>query len=233
MVYLSKRKRYDKYIGMKVCPSCGDKFPPNYQICSRCLVELPEINEKENRLHKRLSVAFLCLFIAVFLVDFVAGTALVIETGKEMFSAVNDYSVLEDDVGNQRVSFTDEEGNDAFYDRYGEKYYDNLDLALYDREGVLYYFVYENSELCFFKDEGSGVWDADNVLLAKYCFVDEDGYFVYLDNPEPVKIVEPDKEKEYYFDTPYTDGKGNFYYPALAASWTADGVLVTSREQIK
>lgn len=232
MVYLSKRKAYDRNIGMKVCPSCGNKCPPSYEICNRCLVELPGIDVKKSGLYKKLATVFLSLFIAVFLIDFVSGSVVVGKTVKEMINSFDEYDEYVD-YGLGRISFLNDKGEEVYYDRNGEENYDTLDLPVYDREGNCYYFVYEGGEFCFYKDEGKNEWNEDNVLFARYCFVDEEGYFVYLDDPEPVKIIEEDKVIEYYFDTPYTDGKGNFYYPALEASWTPDGELITSREQIK
>ena len=232
IVYLSKRKRYDRNIGMKVCPSCGDKYPSNFQICSRCLVELPEVNEKKNSLNKKLSTVFLCLFIAVFILDLVGGAAVVGYSIKEWSAELDEISESLNEYP-ERISFEDSEGDIIYYDRNGEKNYDNLDFPLYDRNGNVYYFVLDEGKMGFYKDDGKDNWNDANFILNEDCFVDEEGYFVILDGDDPVKIVEEGKEINYYFDTPYTDGKGNLYYPALSASWNEKGELITSAKQIQ
>ena len=47
-VFLSKRKKFPGP-KMKVCPICGDKYPEVYQVCGRCLIELPENQQEEKK----------------------------------------------------------------------------------------------------------------------------------------------------------------------------------------
>ena len=57
LVFLLKRKDFPGP-DLKVCPSCGNKCPVNYEVCNRCLVELPEINTEEKAKQKKLSKIF-------------------------------------------------------------------------------------------------------------------------------------------------------------------------------
>lgn len=231
MVYLSKSKEYKKSSGMKICPCCGDRYYPNFQICSRCLIELPEVDTKKSGMYKKLSKIFLCVFICIFVVDLIIGSVAI-------GSSVKDWSAELDNISEnleeypERISFEDSEGDTIYYDRNGEKNYNNLDFPLYDRNGNVYRFVLDEGKMGFYKDDGEKDWNDANFILNEDCFVDEEGYFVILDGDDPVKIVEEGKEINYYFDTPYTDGKGNFYYPALSASWNEKGELITSQEQL-
>ncbi len=229
MVYLSQQKRYNKNIGKKVCPCCGDKYPPNFEICSRCLVELPEVDVKKQKLHKTLATAFLCAFIAFFLLDLVGGSVAVSEVVKDI-TGLSD--VLDDaDDYSDKIAVENEDGEAVYYDRLGIEYYDSLEVLLYDKDDNMYYFTYDGGKLCFYKEDGEYEWKDENLLLAEYCFVDKDGFFVYLEENTPVKSASEDTE--YYFDAPYTDEEGNVYYSALEASWNSDSELITSDEQIK
>ncbi|MEE1321989.1 MAG: hypothetical protein UHM85_10750 [Acutalibacteraceae bacterium] len=236
MVYLSKSKQYNKNVGMKVCPCCGDRYYPNFEICSRCLIELPEVDTAKSGLYKKLSKVSLCLFIVFFLFDLVLGSVAFVKGfeegfGEELTEVIGSFESL--DEGFDRIAFKNSDGEDIYYDRNGEENLDVLEVCLYDREGNIYYFTFEEGEMCFYKDEGEDEWNEDNVLIGKNCFIDESGYFVCFDENAPARIIEDGNEPEYYFEAPYTDSEGNIYYSAFEASWTPEGELITSKEQLK
>lgn len=224
LVYLFRERKYHKKIEVKVCEGCGKTYPANFEYCSDCLSELPEYKPEKKKQQKTLATVFVGLFAVLYIFNLISGSY-VISAGLKGFDA---YASAE-----SRIAFEDVDKALVYYDRNGEAYHDELDVVLYDREGNIYYFTFEEGEMCFYKDEGEDEWNEDNVLIGKNCFIDESGYFVCFDENAPARIIEDGNEPEYYFEAPYTDSEGNIYYSAFEASWTPEGELITSKEQLK
>lgn len=225
VVYLSKRKRYKK-IEYKVCGNCGDLYPQNYEICTRCLAELPDFEPKKKVQQKTLATVFLCLFFFVYIFDFVSGFVVVSDVLNSFGQAV---------TAESRIGFEDSEGNFVYYDRNGEEYYDELDLIIYDREGNMYYYTYDGGIDCFYKDDGEvSIWEEDDVIPVYNLLVDAEGYMVDVSDRDDITlIIDESTEYQYYFDAPYTDEEGNLYYSPMYASWNEKGELITSAEQVE
>lgn len=223
LVYFFRERRLHKKIEVKVCENCGKMYPTNFQYCSECLAELPEYQPEKKKQQKIFATVFLCLYVAIYLFNAVSSVH-VISSGLEVLSSK--------DTAESRICLKDTDGADVYYDRNGERYYDELEVPLYDREGNTYYYTYAGGD-CFHKDDGTvSLWEEDNDIYAEYCYVDEEGYFVDMSGKyDLVKIVETE-DSEYYFETPYTDGEGNLYYPAMYASWNKQGQLITSEDKI-
>lgn len=224
LFYLSKRRAY-KNIKVRICENCGTSHPINFEYCNRCLAKLPEYNPAKKAQQKTLAIVFACLFVVFYLFNFVSDFTVVTDL-------LGDYTGA--DTQQSRISFMDSDGYMVYYDRNGEEYYDAFEVVLYDRDGNSYYYEYYDGAECFYKDDGKvSLWEEDDYIPAYNCYVDEEGYFVDVSGENELAIVEfEEPETYYYFNTVYTDLKGNAYYPAMYASWNAEGELITSLEQL-
>lgn len=242
LVFLLKRKDFPGP-DLKVCPSCGNKCPVNYEVCNRCLVELPEINTEEKAKQKKLSKIFGTGLIVTELTAFFIGSVM----GVVMFRQIMDIAMGDYDSG-YRISV-----NGVFYDKKGNAYENENDVLLYDQEGRIYTHSvekvtaeegYEYDEYYYVRDDGEKYYESD-------CYVTNDGWF-YCDKGGLLEYYYPDtenmseeeldayyKEKmendesEYkYYDDYLVDKKGNVYYCAYEASWNEKGELITAENDV-
>lgn len=240
IVFLIKRKDFPGE-NFKVCPSCGGKYPVNYEICSRCLVELPAINPEEKAKEKKLSKLFGSAIIAVYALSVIAGI---------VFGIGFAYDIINDVLNsNDRIAV-----DGVFYDKKGISYENEDDVLLYDEDGRTYTYAtekvkdadfdYEYDEYYYVRDDGEKYFYYD-------CYVTEDGWF-YCDKGGLLEYYYPDTEKmsdeeldayykeqlelsneEYkYYNSSYVDKKGNKYYSAYEASWNEKGELITAENDV-
>lgn len=240
IVFLIKRKDFPGE-GFKVCPSCGAKYPVNYEICSQCLVELPVINAEEKKKEKKLAKIFGTAVIITYVAAMVSGIAL----GATMFSEIVD--TLSDTADRIAV-------DGVFYDKKGNTYKKDEDVLLYGKDGSTYTYTaetitdevydFEYEEYYYVRDDGEKYRIYD-------CYVTEDGWF-YCDKGDLLEYYYPDTENmseeeldEYYreqlelenadykyYNYSLTDKKGNVYYTAYEASWNEKGELITAENDV-
>lgn len=240
IIFLVKRKDFPGE-GFKTCPSCGAKYPVNYEICSQCLVELPVIDTEKQKKHKKLAKIFGGSIIAMYVLAVIAGI---------VFGAVLTYYGID--------SFMDSTDRIAvegvFYDKKGLSYENDNDVLLYDKDGKTYTYTVEkvyNEELEMEFDEYYYVSDDGKKYAVYDCYVTEDGWF-YCDKGYFLEFYLPDTDKmseeeldayyqeelekengEYkYYNSKYVDKKGNFYYLAYEASWNEKGELITEENDL-
>lgn len=250
LVFLLKRKDFPGP-DLKVCPSCGNRCPVNYEVCNRCLVELPEINTEEKAKQKKLSKIFGIGIIVTYVVSVIIGAVMAASMAKNIMDIVGNYENYEDYYGyieDDRMAV-----NGVFYDKKGNSYENEDDVLLYDKEGRTYTYTeekvtaeegYEYEEYYYVRDDGEKYYEYD-------CYVTADGWF-YCDKGDLLEYYEPDTEnmtKEeidaYYKEqmaldeAPYkyynyylVDKKGNIYYCAYEASWNEKGELITAKNDI-
>lgn len=236
IIFLIKRKEFPGP-KTKVCYQCGRKFPDSFQMCSNCVIDLPEINpkekEKERKLSKGFGIGIIVTYVAVLIVGIVMGA-----------TVMSDFDSLLDMTDRIAV-------NDVFYDKKGNSYEDEKKVPLYDEEGRVYTYteveitneedeLLSYTEYYFVRDDGEkySVYD---------CYVTEEGWF-YCDKGGFLEPFEEDTSSmseeeldayyreqlaadssEYrYYNYPYTDKDGNIYYGATEASWNEKGELITA-----
>ncbi len=195
-VFLSKRKKFPGP-KMKVCPFCGDKFPDVYQVCGRCLIELPENKTEDKQKENRIAKIFGWLFTVVFSAGAIVTVAALVVTVMYIFDSIDslDSTFLSD---SNRISCLTEDGSRVYYDKIGNTYEDGYDVLLYGKDGEIYkYLQSENdNELGFsetyYVSENGDCYDSYN------CYIDEDGYFFY---DEDETLVYP----EYLYEDIDTD----------------------------
>lgn len=242
LVFLLKRNDFPGP-DLKECPSCGNRCPVSYEVCNRCLVELPKIDTEEKAKQKKLSkilgIGVIVTCTASLLVSFaVAG---------KMFSSVIDIIGSFEDFyyENDRISV-----DGVFYDKKGNSYEDEDLVPLYDKEGRVYTYTviketdeeydYEYDEFYYIRDDGEKYYEID-------CYVTADGFFfcdkmeeLHYYEPDPDKMtaeeidayykqqMEADKAPYRYYNDYLIDKDGNVYYYAFEASWDANGELITA-----
>lgn len=238
IVFLIKRKDFPGE-NFKVCSQCGNKYPVNYEICSKCLIELPQINPEEKAKEKKRAKIFGWGIIVTYVVTFIVSI---------IFGAV-----FASDIFNSFLDSTDRISvNGVFYDKKGISYETAEDVLLYDEEGRTYTQTvetvsggedgdFEYEDYFYVRDDGEKYYLYD-------CYVTEDGWF-YCDKGGLLDVYYPDTESmseeeldayykeqmeinngEYkYYYYPYTDNKGNIYYNAYEASWNEKGELITEK----
>ncbi len=236
IIFLIKRKDFPGP-KTKVCHQCGRKFPDSFQMCSNCVIDLPEINpkekEKERKLGKGFGIGIIVTYVAALIVGIVMGA-----------TVMSDFDSLLDMTDRIAV-------NDVFYDKKGNSYEDEKKVPLYDEEGRIYTYteveitneedeLLSYTEYYFVRDDGEkySVYD---------CYVTEEGWF-YCDKGgflEPFEEdtssmseeeldayyqeqLEADSSEYRYYNYLYTDKDGNIYYGATEASWNEKGELITA-----
>lgn len=247
-VFLSQRKKFPGPT-TKVCYQCENRYPESFQMCTRCLIDLPEIDEAENAKNEKKAKIFCIGYILTTVVTFVAAIAL----GISVAAAVEDELTA---LGTNRLGVPDERGNLVYYDKMGNFYEDPYAVVIYDKDGNTYTYTTESNELfdetfyvseqgdkydsysCYVDLEGNFYYDKDGEI---WCDFEEDEYEddeeSYEGPQEPGKEnfddiysdIMADIENYRYYDDVLTDGKGNFYYWAEDASWNEKGELITAK----
>ena len=241
IVFAIKSKKF-RHENTKVCSQCGDKYPETFTMCSRCLIELPELNDPKRMKKKKLGKIFGVLFA-------VSAVASVVALGYYM---VNMYELAMEWAGtfesSYRIGITDENGQSVYYDKMGNAYTDPNAVVLYGKNGEVYTYTTvgetsEDDDAFYFEsqvyvDQDGNEYDPYN------SYVDEEGYFFYDENYE---IIWDDSEYDYeaeaenddyddlfdeenyrYYQDRYVDDDENIYYYAEDASWNEKGEIITA-----
>ena len=238
----SKKFRHEN---TKVCSQCGDKYPETFSMCSRCLIDLPELDDPQRMKKKKLGTIFGVLFYAVTVLTVIAVACLVVlvfNQTMDMFETLDT---------SYRIGITDENGETVYYDREGNAYTDPYAVLIYGRDDEVYTYTtiddatVEDGDAFYFEnnvyiDEDGNEYDPYN------CYVDEEGYFFYDENFEIIwddsdydYEVEEDYEidfddmlaEEYnyrYYQDRYVDDDENVYYYADEVSWNEKGEIITA-----
>lgn len=187
LVFLSKRKKFPG-ANMKVCPFCGDKFPDVYQVCGRCLIELPENKEEEKKKENKLAKIFGSVFTATFSVGAVVTVVALVMAAMYVFERIDGMETYLFDESN-RIPCVAEDGSRVYYDKMGNAYEDGFDVPLYGKDGEVYTYL-ENGTAdeygyydSYYVDENGDCYDT------YFCYVNEDGYFFY---DEDETLIYPD-----------------------------------------
>ena len=238
IAFAIKSKKF-RHENTKVCSQCGDKYPETFTMCSRCLIDLPELNDPKRIKKKKLGRLFGVIFALV--------TVASVATLGYLIATVYDLSM--DWIGtletSHRIGITDENGETVYYDKMGNTYTDPYAVVLYGKNGEVYNYTTvgeagEDDDAFYFEsqvyvDQDGNEYDPYN------CYVGEDGYFFYDENYE---IIWDDSEYDYdaeedvedwfednnyrYYQDRYTDDDGNFYYYAEEVSWNEKGEIITA-----
>jgi hypothetical protein len=237
IAFAVKSKKF-RHENTKVCSQCGDKYPETFSMCSRCLIDLPELDDPSRMKKKKLGKIFCGVFWVSMVALIVAVVTLMGIVAKQTMDLVqfdNNFSY--------RIPVETATGENLYYDREGNVYTDPWEVVIYDKDGKAY--TYEIKEV---EDEEYGLYedsfyvDEDgNNYVSYYCYVDENGYFYYDDDEEIYwydSDCDYDEEYEfddlfeeqdyrYYYDR-YIDKEGNFYYYAEEVSWNEKGEIITA-----
>lgn len=251
LVFLSKRKRFPGP-NMKVCPICGDKYPEVYQVCGRCLIDLPENVTAEKKKEKTISKAFGWGFVVLYSVFCISIVVFVGSMVSYIFEAVD---AADDSL---RIACTAEDGSKVYYDRNANAYEDAYDVIIYGKDGETYTYE-EDEEVDEYGYNMTYYVSSEGEKFVSYdCYVDEEGYFFYdedytlffpdsdyesEDYEEPL-IEEPESFDEFidlllseiteftnykFYENYCVDEEGNKYYWADEASWNQKGELITAQ----
>ena len=244
IAFAIKSKKF-RHENTKVCSQCGDKYPETFTMCSRCLIDLPELNDKGRMKKKKLGKIFGILFWIVTVISVVAVSALLVTVVNQTLDMLDDTAV------NYRIGITDETGETVYYDREGNAYSDPTAVLIYGKNGEVYTYttvddtsVSEEDAFYFetqvYVDQDGNEYDIYN------CYVDAEGYFFYDENYEIIwddsgydydsdeyedfddyELWYEDENYRYYQDR-YYDDDGNIYYYADEVSWNEKGEIITA-----
>lgn len=243
IVFAVKSKKF-RHENTKVCSQCGDKYPETFTMCSRCLIELPELDDPSRMKKKKLGKIFCGLFWGVIAALVVVMGILVSTVVDQTLGMVNDFS------SSYRIGFTDENGDTVYYDKEGNTYTDPYAVLIYGKDGEVYTYTTiedESADEDVFYFENTVYVDQDGNEYDPYnCYVDSDGYFFYDENFEIVwddsdynyeaeedfevdleELLAEDNNYRYYQDR-YIDDEGNLYYYADEVSWNEKGEIITA-----
>lgn len=243
LVFLIKRKDFpgDK---VKVCPQCQTAFYSNFVMCPNCLIDLPEYNSEIKQKEKKLSRLFGIAIIVLLMVTVVASLIWGVSMAQDI---INNEDIFDSEEYSYRIPV-----DGVFYDKMGNSYTNEYDVLLYGEDGTVYRYVEENYAIDgnsylsgFYKTEdGKKYYEYD-------CYVTSDGWF-YCDkgglldyySPDTGSMTEEELDEYYnnqmdslykdyrYYDEPFVDSDGNFYYYALEASWNEKGELITAENDV-
>ena len=237
IAFAIKSKKF-RHENTKVCSQCGDKYPETFNMCSRCLIELPELDDPKRMKKKKLGKVFCGLF-------WVVTVATVVAMGLLISTVVNqtlDFIPFDNNFS-YRIPIETVADETLYFDKEGNVYTDPWEVVIYDRAGKTY--TYEIKEV---EDEEYGLYEDSfyvdeegNNYESYWCYVDEEGYFYFDENQEIYwDDSDYDYEAEYevedffaeqsyrYYDDRYIDQEGNLYYYAEEVSWNEKGEIITA-----
>ena len=236
IAFAVKSKKF-RHENTKVCSQCGDKYPETFSMCSRCLIDLPELDDPGRMKKKKLGKTFCALFwvaMVALIVAVVTLMGIVAKQTMDLMQFDNNFSY--------RIPIETEAGEKLYFDREGNVYTDPWEVVIYDKDGKAY--TYEIKEV---EDEEYGLYEdtfyvdeEGNNYESYCCYVDEDGYF-YFDEDEEIFYDEANYEEyfgdsedyideetyRYYYDR-YIDDDGNIFYWAEEVSWNEKGEIITA-----
>lgn len=248
LVFLSQRKKFPGPT-TKVCYQCENRYPENFEMCTRCLIDLPEIDKEENAKNEKKAKVFCIGYVLTTIVTFIAGIALCVSVA----------GIVEDELtalSTSRLGVDDGSGNLVYYDKMGNSYEDPFAVVIYDKDGNAYTYTTEPGEFfeetfyvseqgdkydsynCYVDLEGNFYYDKDGAIWCE--FDEDDGEYEEIDEDDASEKNEKEDfediyddimseiENYRYYDDILTDGKGNFYYWAEDASWNENGELITA-----
>ena len=244
IAFAVKSKKF-RHENTKVCSQCGDKYPETFSMCSRCLIDLPELDDPKRMKKKKLGKIFCILFWVVSAISVVViGILVATVVGQTV-------DLLDESFSSYRIGFTDENGETVYYDKEGNTYTDPYAVLIYGKDGEVYtYTTIEDTgegEDAFYFENTVYIDEEGNEYDPYLCYVDEDGYFYYDENYEIVwddsdydyeaeedveidfdDLLEEDKNYRYYQDR-YIDEDGKLYYYADEVSWNEKGEIITKK----
>jgi hypothetical protein len=241
IVFAVKSKKF-RHENTKVCSQCGDKYPETFSMCSRCLIDLPELDDQNRMKKKKLGKIFCILFWVVSVIS-------VVVIGMLMATVVDQtIDLLDESFSSHRIGFTDENGETVYYDKEGNTYTDPNAVLIYGKNGEVYTYTTiedaDEGEDAFYFENTVYIDEEGNEYDPYLCYVDEDGYFFYDENYEIVwddsdydyeaddefevdfeELLTQDDTYRYYQDR-YTDNQGKLYYYADEVSWNENGEII-------
>ncbi len=245
IVFVSKSKEFPGET-TKVCYQCGDRYPENFTMCTRCLIDLPVINKPHKEKQKKSAKRFGAAFWAVTAISVIAVTSAI---GIGVYWGVE---IAQDILSLNRMGVENESGDIVYYDKKGNSYEKAEDVLLYDENGETYKYVVKEV------DDGDGYtytdWffvDSEGKEYSAYdCYVTSDGWFYYDEEYEIyMDYSDIDEDEEFsdnitfsdvladlqnelddyrYYNDVYLDEEGNIYYHAETASWNEKGEIITA-----
>ncbi len=244
IAFAIKSKKF-RHENTKVCSQCGDKYPETFTMCSRCLIDLPELDDPKRMKKKKLGKIFCVLFWIVTVLSVIAIAALMVT----VFNQTMD--MLDDTATSYRIGITDENGETVYYDKEGNTYTDPYAVLIYGKNGEVYTYTTVDdtsaSEEDAFYFETQVYVDQDGNEYDVYnCYVDAEGYFFYDENYEIIwddSVYDYEQDEEFelddydlwyedenyrYYQDRYFDGEGNTYYYADEVSWNEKGEIITA-----
>lgn len=238
LVFLIKRKDFPGE-DAKMCMQCGDVYLKDAVQCPKCGTILSETDAVEKKKLKNRSRIFGVAVLVVFVASVVAGI---------VFGVIFGEKIVDDELPDESCRIA---VNGVYYDKLGNSYENESEVLLYDEDGRIYTYmlenIYDEEDAFFLYEEEYFVRDDGKKYLACDCYVTQDGWF-YCDKSYSLEMYSPDTstmteaeldayyeenmalyEADYkYYDYPYADKDGNFYYEAKEASWNEKGELITA-----
>ena len=237
IVFLFKRKDFPGD-NVKVCEQCGVIYPANFQICSNCVIELPEYNSELKNKQKKISRIFGIAVIVTYIMSLICSGIYVGSMVDSLLNSEEQYRIDIDGV---------------FYDKKGNSYEDENSVVMYDEDGNTYTYSeetytdedgFEYEEYYYIRNDGEKYFEMD-------CYITADGWFycdkaglLELYSPDTGSMTEEELDEYYqnsmdeynaqyrYYDYPYVDSDGNFYYDIYEASWNENGELITAENDM-
>lgn len=233
IVQLSRKKHFQG-AGMNVCRQCGEKVPPTYEVCPRCLVPLEPYDERASEKSQSLSH----IMLAVFSVCKAVTVVISVVFFAVYFGTV--LSAMSQTIDSQQRIPVMVDGEQIYYDKMGVFYTDPDAVALYAKDGTKY--VYDEESGCF-------IGQNHDEIPAVFCVVDGDGW-LYYDEEDALTYGDPENDALAALNEGnlmsmtideliaqflggaggdiWYDEDGNVYYGAFWASWNEKGELLNT-----
>jgi hypothetical protein len=226
IIYAVKRKGLQKEF--KFCATCKNKVDAYANKCPFCGgYTLYEFKNPKAKTFQKISIVLCVVSIICGVVSTVIDAPSYVKNFQKNVNSYsdNDYEEYEDDI--------DSDYSELSYDRNHIAYSNPYDVLFYDKDGNSY--VSDENEAYFDNT------DTNETYETKYCFVDGDGYFCYI-NDGSLSPLDDDPYAYIYYDeddnakvinATYANKDGNRYYLAKYVSWTYSGSLCVNGETVE
>lgn len=220
IVYGVTRNNAQKNDHPKLCQSCNITVDANAYACPKCgNTNLAVWANPNADSQMKKSVKIFIVAVVIYVIGAVAASGVAISSFMDIANDPDSFDSEIDEFINRiddADDYYDLDDDSDYYDKNGNSYDDLEDVLYYDNNGNTYkhyYHIGESSKECFVNIK------TQKQLPASNCFVDEQGFFVFISDTSALKQSEDDY-------VVYQDKDGKTYYLASYAVWNAEGKLI-------
>lgn len=220
IVYGVTRNNAQKNDHPKLCQSCNITVDTNAYACPKCgntNLALWANPNADSQMKK--SVKIFIVAVVIYVIGAITASGVAISSFMDIANDPEGFDSQVDEFINrldEADDYYDLDDDLDYYDKNGNSYDDLEDVLYYDKNGNTYKYYFnigENSKEYFVNTK------TQEQLSSSNCFVDEQGFFVYINDTSVLK--QSDDDYVMYYDK---DGKA--FYLASYVVWDSNGNII-------